>query len=116
MQFTLPFHLENFIGGNFIGPLSGRFINNTNPATGEVYGQIPDSNENDVDLAVGFAQKAFESWSVTPAEKRFQILNKIAEGIEENLENFALAETNDNGKPLWLSRRMDIPRASSNFR
>ena len=116
MQLDIPYHLENLIGGNFIGPLSGKFIDNTDPATGEVYGQIPDSNEKDIDVAVHAAQKAFPSWSVTPLEKRFEILNRIAELIDEHADTLALAETNDNGKPLWLSKQIDIPRASSNFR
>jgi len=116
MQLDIPYHLENFIGGNFIGPLSGKFIDNVNPATGEVYGQIPNSNEKDVDAAVHAAQQAFASWSVTTLEKRFEVLNRIAELIDENSEALALAETNDNGKPLWLSKQVDIPRASSNFR
>ncbi len=116
MQLTIPYHLENFIGGNFIGPLSGNFIDNVNPATGAVYGQIPDSNTKDIDVAVKAAKKAFPSWRVLPVEKRFIILNKIAELIDNNLEELALAETNDNGKPLWLSKQVDIPRASSNFR
>ncbi|HRE64930.1 MAG TPA: aldehyde dehydrogenase [Ferruginibacter sp.] len=116
MQLTLPFHLENFIGGNFIGPLSGQFIDNINPATGEVYGLIPNSNQKDIDLAVNFAQKAFNEWSVTSSEKRFQILNKIADLIDEHSNELALAETNDNGKPLWLSKKVDIYRAAANFR
>ena len=116
MQLPIPYHLENFIGGNFIGPLSGKFIDLINPATAEVYGQVPLSNEKDVDIAVSAARKAFPGWSTTPAEKRFQILNKIAELIDKNLDTLSLAETNDTGKPLWLSKIMDIPRASSNFR
>ena len=116
MQLTVPYHLENFIGGNFIGPLSGQFIDNINPATAEVYGQIPDSNEKDIHAAVKAAKRAFTEWSVTTAEKRFFILNKIAELIDEHQDELALAETIDNGKPLWLSKAMDIPRASSNFR
>ena len=116
MQQDIPWHLENFIGGNFIGPLSGNFIDNFNPATGEVSGKIPDSNEQDVAVAVKAAQKAFTTWSVTPLEKRFEILNRIAQLIDDNKELFALAESNDNGKPLWLSRKVDIPRASANFR
>lgn len=116
MQLDIPYHLENFIGGNFIGPLSGKFMDNINPATGEIYGQIPDSNEKDIEVAVHAAQKAYASWSATPAEKRFVILNRIAELIDENLDVLALTETNDNGKPLWLSKQVDIPRASSNFR
>jgi aminomuconate-semialdehyde/2-hydroxymuconate-6-semialdehyde dehydrogenase len=116
MNLTVPYHLENFIGGNFIGPLSGNFIDNINPATGAVYGQIPNSNTKDIDIAVKAAKKALPAWSILPAEKRFLILNKIAELIDENAEELALAETNDNGKPLWLSKMIDIPRASSNFR
>lgn len=116
MQLTIPYHLENFIGGNFIGPLSGNFIDNINPATGAIYGQTPDSNAKDIDAAVKAAKKAFPAWSILPSEQKFKILNKIAELIEENLEALALAETNDNGKPLWLSKAVDIPRASSNFR
>ena len=84
MQLDIPYHLENYIGGNLIGPLSGKFLDNTNPATGKVYGQIPDSNEKDIEVAVHAAQKAFPSWSTTSLEKRFIILNKIAELIDEN--------------------------------
>lgn len=116
MNLSLPYHLENLIGGNFIGPLSGKFIDNINPATHEVYGQIPDSNEKDVAVAVLAAQKAFTTWSISPLETRFKILNRIAELIDENLDTLAMAETNDNGKPLWLSKKVDIPRASANFR
>lgn len=116
MQLDIPYHLENFIGGNLIGPLSGTFIDNINPATGEIYGQIPDSNEKDIEAAVHAAQKAFPAWSNMPLEKRFIILNKIAELIDEHMEALALAETNDNGKPLWLSKQVDIYRAAANFR
>lgn len=69
-----------------------------------------------MNAAVSAAKKAFPEWSVAPVEKRFKILNCIAEMIDENLEALALAETNDNGKPLWLSKKVDIPRASANFR
>jgi aminomuconate-semialdehyde/2-hydroxymuconate-6-semialdehyde dehydrogenase len=116
MNLEIPYHLENFIGGFFIASVSGNFIDNINPATGEVYGQIPDSNENDVKIAVESAKKAFPSWSTTTVEQRFKILNRIAELIDEHLDELALAETNDNGKPLWLSKKVDIPRASANFR
>lgn len=116
MKLNIPYHLENYIGGNLIGPLSGNFIDNFNPATGEIVGQIPESNEKDINIAVEAAKKAFPAWSVSPVEQRFRILNRIAELIEENLEELAIAETNDNGKPLWLAKEVDIPRASSNFR
>ena len=116
MQLDIPYHLENYIGGNLIGPLSGDFLDNINPATGEIYGQIPNSNKKDIDVAVMSAQKAFPLWSTSNLEKRFTILNKIAELIDENVDALALAETNDNGKPLWLSKKVDIYRAAANFR
>ncbi len=116
MKSEIPYYLENYIGGNLIGPLSGKFLENTNPATGELLGHTPDSNEADVDLAVKSAKEAFKEWSVTPVAERFAILNRIASLIDDNIDELALAETTDNGKPLWLSKRVDIPRASANFR
>lgn len=112
----LPYHLENYIDGYLIAPLNGTFSDNYNPATGEVYAQTPESGQRDVELAVTAAKKAFPSWSNTAPETRFRILNRIAELIEEHLEVLAVAESNDNGKPLWLSKQVDIPRSSSNFR
>jgi aminomuconate-semialdehyde/2-hydroxymuconate-6-semialdehyde dehydrogenase len=109
-------YIQNFIGGEFKEPLSKVYIDNINPATGEKYGQIPNSNHEDVEAAVKAAKMAFPAWSTSSTETRFKILNRIAELIDENLDILALAETTDNGKPLWLSKRVDIPRASSNFR
>lgn len=116
MKLDIPYHLENYIGGNLIGPLSGNFLDNINPATGQVYGQIPDSHKKDIDAAVSAARKALPAWSTTPVEERFRMLNRIADLIDLHLDELALAESNDNGKPLWLSKKVDIPRASANFR
>lgn len=116
MDLKAPSRIANYIAGALQGPLNGKYIDNTNPATGEVYSQIPDSDKKDVDEAVGAAKAAFPLWSTTPAEERFKVLNRIAQLIDDNLDALALAETNDNGKPLWLSKKVDIPRASSNFR
>lgn len=116
MDLSVPKHIANYIGGQLVAPANGKYIDNVNPATGEVYSYIPDSTSEDVEAAVKAAKLAFPSWSTTSAETRFKILNRIAELIDENLDALALAETNDNGKPLWLSKRVDIPRASSNFR
>jgi aminomuconate-semialdehyde/2-hydroxymuconate-6-semialdehyde dehydrogenase len=116
MNLTNFQYIQNYIGGEFIEPFSKVYIDNINPATGEIYGQIPNSNSEDVDMAVKAAEKALPGWSVSSVESRFKILNKIAELIDEHLDELALAETTDNGKPLWLSKRVDIPRASSNFR
>ena len=116
LDLSIPYHLENYIGGNLIGPLSRKFMDNVNPATGAVFCQVPDSNDKDIDAAVHAAMQIFPQWSVTPVEERFKILNRIAALIDEHLDEIALAETVDNGKPLWLSKKVDIPRASANFR
>lgn len=116
MNLQAPEKIANYIAGDLSAPLNGEYSDNINPAMGEVYSQIPDSDAKDVEEAVGAAKAAFPNWSTTPAEDRFKMLNRIAELIDQNLDALALAETNDNGKPLWLSKRVDIPRASSNFR
>ncbi len=116
MDLKAPKKILNYIGGELKAPANGKYIDNVNPATGEVYSYIPDSTAQDVEEAVAAAKAAFPAWSATPAEEKFRILNRIAELIDQNLDALALAETNDNGKPLWLSKRVDIPRASSNFR
>lgn len=116
MKLQAPKQISNYIGGSFHAPINGKYIDNHNPATGAQYSQTPDSDVDDVQFAVGAAQAAFQAWSATPAEERFKIINKIAELIDLHLDELALAETNDNGKPLWLSKKVDIPRASSNMR
>ena len=97
-------------------PVADRYIDNYNPSNGEVYGQIPNSSSKDVELAYESAKKAFPSWSKTTLEHRSRILIKISELLEANLEQFAAAESKDNGKPLSLAKKIDIPRAASNFR
>lgn len=116
MNLSAPDKITNYIGGEFLAPVNGKHMPNINPAIGEVYSQTPDSDADDVALAVNAAEKAFNEWSNISSEERFKILNRIAELIDENHDALALAETNDNGKPLWLSKKVDIPRASSNFR
>lgn len=108
--------LGNFIGGKFVEPRNGAYFDDVNPATTEVIAEIPDSDSQDVDDAARAAKTAFASWSSTPAEQRSRVLLKIADLIEQNLESLARLESQDNGKPLSLARRMDIPRAVANFR
>lgn len=106
----------NYINGELVEPLAGQHLDNYNPATGQVYGTIPDSDSDDVANATEAAKAAFEGWSSTPVEERSRIMLRIADLIDENHEKLALAESTDNGKPLKLARRVDIPRASANFR
>jgi aminomuconate-semialdehyde/2-hydroxymuconate-6-semialdehyde dehydrogenase len=108
--------IENYIGGEMVQPASGAYLDNVEPATGEVYSQIPDSDDRDVNLAADAARAAFPKWSQTPPEARFEILMRLVSFIERDLEELARAECIDNGKPLTLARVMDIPRAASNFR
>lgn len=105
----------NYINGELVEPKAGQWLDNVNPAIGEVYSLIPDSDASDVDEAVKAAEAAKDSWAKTPAKKRSNYLLKIARGIEARMEEFARAESIDNGKPISLSRSVDIPRAVSNF-
>ena len=107
--------IKNYINGELIEPAAKQYIDNYNPATGKVYSLIPDSDEKDVQLAVDAALAAFPKWSNTPIDERSRIMLKIAELIEKNLDRLAIAESMDNGKPISLAKRMDIPRAASNF-
>ena len=97
-------------------PLSGQYLNNVNPAIGAVYSLIPDSDENDVTKAVAAAERAFPDWAGASPEYRFSVMNRMADLIESRLEEFALAECMDSGKPLGVARTVDIPRAVANFR
>lgn len=108
--------LRNFIDGLYQAPVSQNYIDNIEPATGQVYGQIPNSDGADVDLAVEAAEKAFPAWQAMPIEQRADILYAIGLGIEANLDGLARAESIDNGKPVSLASTVDIPRAASNFK
>src|SRR3989440_9376466 len=108
--------IRNFIDGKFVEPVGGKYLDNVEPATGKVYSQVADSGKEDVDLAVAAAEKAFPDWSKTPGQKRSQILLRIADLIDRDLEKLSRAESIDTGKPLSLARSLDIPRAASNFR
>jgi len=108
--------IKNFINGEYVEPLSKKYMDNYNPATGEVYSQLPDSEAVDVVMAFQAANKAFENWSKTPVLERARILNKIADILESRKDEFAEAETRDMGKPLWLVKEVDMVRAIANFR
>ncbi|HSY48148.1 MAG TPA: aldehyde dehydrogenase [Thermoanaerobaculia bacterium] len=108
--------LANFIGGVFVPPHSGAYFDDINPATAEVIAQIPDSDERDIEDAVGAAKAVFPAWSRTPAAERSNLLLRLADLIELNLDELARCESIDNGKTISLARRLDIPRAVANFR
>lgn len=106
----------NYIHGEFVPAQSQKTLDNINPATGKVYSTLPDSEAVDVVFAIQSAKKAFTKWSAFTPQERSEWLNKIADGIENRFDEFATAESIDQGKPLWLAKKMDIPRAILNFR
>lgn len=108
--------IANYINGRLIEPKSKNYINNYNPATGEIYSLIPDSNDDDVNSAIESAKSAFPYWSKLKNSERSQWLEKISNEIHNQLDELALAESIDNGKPLKLAKAVDIPRARDNFK
>ena len=108
--------IQNYIGGEFVGPNAVQYFDNVEPATGNVYSQIPNSQQEDVEQAIEAAKKAFPIWSNMSIEERGDWMMKIADGIKARMDEFVVAESKDNGKPLKLARHVDIPRAVSNFK
>lgn len=108
--------IKNYINGQLQPALSGQNLPNYEPATGKVYCSLPDSGAIDVEVAVAAAKEAFPAWSAMPVAQRSAILNKVADLLEARLPELAQAESRDQGKPVSLAMRMDIPRAVDNFR
>lgn len=106
----------NFIGGEFLPASSSKYVENIDPSRGVPYSLVPDSDKKDVEKAVASAKKAFPAWSKVPVLERSRILNKMADLLRKNLKEFAEAESRDNGKPLSLSLKLDIPRSEANLR
>src|SRR6187431_3497256 len=105
----------NYINGALVEPQSKQYLDNHNPSTGEVYSLCPDSDERDIEAAYQAAEAAFEGWSNYTSQYRRNIMLRIAALLEKNLDKFAEAESMDQGKPLWLSKNGEIPRAISNI-
>lgn len=108
--------IQNFINGEYVAPVAGNYLDNYNPATGSFSGKIPDSDADDIEAAVHAATAAFPAWSSMPLEQRHDILRAISEGILQNLDALALAESEDSGKTVTTARTVDIPRSALNFK
>lgn len=108
--------IQNYINGELVVPHSNNYLDNYDPSRGKVYSKIPDSQKEDIDQAVAAAEAAYPLWSNTPKEERSAIMVKIADIIASRLDEFAAAESLDNGKPVSLATRVDIPRAVSNLK
>ncbi|MEE2858424.1 MAG: aldehyde dehydrogenase [Candidatus Neomarinimicrobiota bacterium] len=108
--------IQNYINGNLVPPKSEKYFDNVSPVTGEVYSLIPDSDRYDIDDAVQSAKEAFLIWSKLSKKERYDHVMHLADIVENHFEELVKAESKDNGKPEWLARSVDIPRASENFR
>ena len=107
--------IMNYINGELVPPNSKKYIDNIEPATGNTYSLIPDSDVIDVKNAIKSAEKAFKKWSNLSIEKRAEYLESISLKLLEKLEYLSKIESKDNGKPLKLAKSVDIPRAGKNF-
>lgn len=106
----------NFIGGKFVEPVKGNYFDNVSPIDGKVFTKAARSTQEDINLALDAAHKAFPTWSKTSATERSNMLLKIAQVMEDNLEYLATLETIDNGKPIREARAADIPYCIDHFR
>ncbi|MBN9432521.1 MAG: aldehyde dehydrogenase family protein [Bosea sp.] len=107
---------ENFIGGQWVAPLGGRYFDNTSPINGRKITEVPRSQKEDIELALDAAHAAKVAWGRSSVAARALILNQIADRIEQNLDLLALAETWDNGKPIRETTNADVPLAVDHFR
>ncbi len=106
----------NYINGDWIAPVKGEYFSNVSPVTGEVFCEIPRSSAEDIELALDAAHAAKVSWGKTSVTERSNLLLKIADRIEQNLEMIAVAETWDNGKAVRETLNADVPLSADHFR
>ena len=106
----------NYIGGQWVAPVDGQYFENISPINGQKFTAVPRSNSKDIDAALDAAHKAKAAWGRTSTTERANILNRIADRMEANLLQIAVAETIDNGKPLRETMAADIPLAIDHFR
>jgi aldehyde dehydrogenase len=107
---------QNFIGGEWTEPRSGNYFENPSPVNGQTFCEVPRSGADDIDLALDAAHNAAPAWGRAAPAERANILNKIADRMEENLEKLAVIETWDNGKPVRETLAADLPLAVDHFR
>ncbi len=107
---------DNFIGGQWVAPVKGNYFENISPIDGHAFTEVARSAKEDIELALDAAHKAFETWGKSPAAYRSNILLKIADVMERNLDYLATVETIDNGKPIRETKAADLPLAIDHFR
>ena len=107
---------DNFVGGHWVPPVKGEYVENLTPATGEAFTEVPKSTPEDIELALDAAHVAKEAWGEASTTERSRVLNKVADAIEEHVEMLAVAESWENGKPVRETLAADIPLAADHFR
>ena len=115
-QVAVRTRYDNFIGGDWVAPVDGRYFDNLSPVTGKSVCEIARSQAADIELALDAAHNAREAWGKTAPAERAKLLNQIADRMEENLQLLAAVETIDNGKPIRETTAADIPLAIDHFR
>ena len=113
---TVKAQYGNFIGGKWLAPVQGQYFDNISPVTGQAFCQIPRSTAEDIELALDAAHAAKQSWGSTSVTFRSNLLLKIADRLEQHLEQIAVAETWDNGKAVRETLNADVPLAVDHFR
>ena len=108
--------IKNYINGDLALPTDNQYLDVFNPSNGQVYAKCPNSSIDDLELAIEGSKKSFQKWSSLKQSERSDFLFLIADLIEKNIDDFANAESLDNGKPLTLSKSLDIPRSIKNLR
>ncbi|BBD78972.1 aldehyde dehydrogenase [Aerosticca soli] len=106
----------NYIGGRWVPPVNGRYFENVTPITGQAFCEVPRSDKDDIEAALDAAHAAKDAWGKTPPAERANLLNRIADRMQENLALLAYAETWDNGKPVRETLNADLPLAIDHFR
>ncbi len=115
-QIAIRSRYDNYIGGEWVAPVKGQYFDNPSPVTGKTICQVARGTAEDIELALDAAHKAKDAWGRTSQAERANILNKIADRMEEKLSLLALAETIDNGKPIRETTHADLPLAIDHFR
>jgi aminomuconate-semialdehyde/2-hydroxymuconate-6-semialdehyde dehydrogenase len=108
--------IQNYINGELVDPVDGEYLDNYEPATGQVYSLIPESTGKDLELAVAAADSAKKEWADMPAEERSNLLIKLADAIDAASDELAKAEAIDNGKPVTFAKHVDAYRSAANIR
>jgi aldehyde dehydrogenase len=116
IEFPYRKQYQNFIGGAWVAPVGGEYFDDISPITGQPFTSVPRSREADIELALDAAHKAKDGWGKTPPAERANVLNRIADRLQANLQKLAVAETIDNGKPLRETLAADIPLAIDHLR